>query len=164
MTIRDVSRELKLDWHTVKTFRERIYARAASSKSCFSATDNRDRRNIFEKRTYLQDNCKRLREGSSYLVWWQGSVNWLGVNKINPSADGRAGGNGYVVPTSRDEKSTKKNIPSAAILYDKFHVMRHLLGRRNITDFPAMTVRILRDRNIHFCPIVKILLWMDVSR
>ncbi len=56
---------IKIRLASSQYIRERIYARAASSKSCFSTTDNRDIRNIFEKRTYLQDNCKRLREESS---------------------------------------------------------------------------------------------------
>ena len=31
-----------------------------------------------------------------------------------------------MVPTSRDENSTRQHAPQAAILYDKFHVLRHL--------------------------------------
>src|SRR3989304_213363 len=57
-----------------QVLREGIYARAASSKSNCSATYNRYRRSIIKERTYLQNNRKRLREKSSYLVWWRGSV------------------------------------------------------------------------------------------
>lgn len=47
---------------------------AASAKSCCWASDNRNRRTIASKGSYLPDSGKRSATGPAYLVWRRGPV------------------------------------------------------------------------------------------
>lgn len=128
MTIRDVAREVKLDWHTVKRL-EKQYM-----------TEQLRRTGVAVPRVIGIDEVS-LRKGHTYRVvvsdlgrrrpiWFGGKdrseesldlfYQWLGSKK-----------SGRIELVVMDmwrafEKSTRKNVPEAAILYDKFHVMRHL--------------------------------------
>ncbi|MBE7445553.1 MAG: transposase [Planctomycetia bacterium] len=68
------------------------------------------------------------------------------------------------------EKSTSENAFHAAILYDKFHVMRHLgkrwtkCGRWNMHGFQVKNVRISKVRNIRFYRTERTSPLMDASR
>lgn len=128
MTIRDVSRELKLDWHTVKAL-EKEYMQEQLRRNPVSAPRliGIDEISLKKGHTYriIVSDLERNRP-----IWFGGKdrseesldmfYNWLGANKINTI------GLAVMDMWKAFEKSTKKNIPNAAILYDKFHVMRHL--------------------------------------
>lgn len=128
MTIKDVAKELRLDWHTVKAL----------------------------EKQYMQEQLRRtgtpapkvigideisIRKGHSYRIVvsdlvrhrpiWFGGIDrsqesmdqfyvWLGPKKAKKVRLA------VMDMWKAFEKSAKKNIPQAAILYDKFHVMRHL--------------------------------------
>ena len=128
MTVQDVARELKLDWHTVKAL-DKEYMQ-----------EQLRRRPVAAPRIIGIDEIS-LRKGHTYRIvvsdlernrpiWYGGKdrsgesldmfYEWLGPKKIKKAR--------LVVMDmwKAFEKSTKKNIAHAAILYDKFHVMRHL--------------------------------------
>lgn len=128
MTIRDVSRELKLDWHTVKAL-EKEYMQEQLRRNPVSAPRiiGIDEISLKKGHTYriIVSDLERNRP-----IWFGGKdrseesldmfYNWLGVNKINTIRLA------VMDMWKAFEKSTKKNVPNTAILYDKFHVMRHL--------------------------------------
>jgi len=128
MTVKDVARELKLDWHTVKRL-EKEYM------------DKQLRRNPVAAPEVIGVDEVSLRKGHSYRIvvsdlkrnrpiWFGGkarseeSLNlfyeWLGPKKAKKI------GLAVMDMWKAFEKSTRKNVPEAAILFDKFHVMRHL--------------------------------------
>lgn len=128
MTVKDVARELKLDWHTVKRL-EKEYM------------DKQLRRNPVAAPEVIGVDEVSLRKGHSYRIvvsdlkrnrpiWFGGkdrseeSLNlfyeWLGPKKAKKI------GLAVMDMWKAFEKSTRKNVSEAAILYDKFHVMRHL--------------------------------------
>lgn len=127
-TIQDVSKELKLDWHTVKEL-DKEYMQ-----------EQLRRKPVVTPRVIGIDELS-LRKGHIYRIIvsdleryraiWYGGIDrseasldrfyqWLGPQKTSRIQ--------LVVMDmwKAFEKSTKKNAPKAAILYDKFHVMRHL--------------------------------------
>lgn len=128
MTVRDVARELKLDWHTVKAL-DKEYM------------EEQRRRNPVVAPGVIGIDEVSLRKGHSYRIvvsdlgrnrpiWYGGEdrseksldifYEWLGPQK------GKKIRLAVMDMWKAFEKSTKKNIPQAAILYDKFHVIRHL--------------------------------------
>ncbi|QQR65822.1 MAG: transposase family protein [Candidatus Brocadia sp.] len=74
MTVKDVAKELKLDWHTVKALEKEYLQGAVAAQSCCSAQGNRDRRNISEERAYLPNRGQRSGKREADLVWWRGSL------------------------------------------------------------------------------------------
>jgi transposase len=128
MTISDVAKELKLDWHSVKTLEEEYMQQQL-------------RRNPVAAPRVIGIDEISLRKGHSYRIvvsdlergkpiWYGGedrseeSLNgfyeWLGPKKTRKIELA------VMDMWKAFEKSTRKNVPQAAILYDKFHVMRHL--------------------------------------
>jgi len=128
MTVQDVARELQLDWHTVKAL-DKEYMQ-----------EQLRRRPVAAPRIIGIDEIS-LRKGHTYRIvvsdlernrpiWYGGKdrsgesldmfYEWLGPKKIKKTRLA------VMDMWKAFEKSTKKNIPHAAILYDKFHVMRHL--------------------------------------
>jgi transposase len=128
MTIKDVAEELKLDWHTVKDL-DKYYMKEQLRRTGIPAPEaiGIDEVSIKKGHSYriAVSDLKRRRP-----IWFGGSDRseesmnlfyaWLGKKK---SAKIRL----VVMDMWKAfEKSAKKNIPQAAILYDKFHVMNHL--------------------------------------
>lgn len=128
MTIRDVAKETRLDWHTVKEL-EKQYMREQLRRTGTPPPRivGIDEISIRKGHTYriVASDLERRRP-----IWFGGRdrseesldefYQWLGVRKT-----------GKIRLVVMDmwkafEKSTKKNVPEAAILYDKFHVIRHL--------------------------------------
>ena len=128
MTLKDVAKELKLDWHTVKAL-DKEYMEEQLRRSSVAAPGVIG---IYEI---------ALRKGHRYRIvvsdlerrrpiWYGGEdrseesmdrfYEWLGGKKAKKIR--------LVVMDmwKAFEESTRKNIPTAAILFDKFHVMRHL--------------------------------------
>ena len=128
MTIQDVAKETHLDWHTVKEL-EKQYMQEQLRRTGTPAPQvvGIDEISIRKGHTYrivVSDLIRRR------AIWFGGQDNseasmdlfyqWLGPKK---AAKIRL----VVMDMWRAfEKSARKNIPCAAILYDKFHVMRHL--------------------------------------
>lgn len=128
MTIRDVARELKLHWDTVKDL-ERQYMREQLRRTGTPAPEviGIDEISIRKGHTYrivVSDLIRRR------PIWFGGTdrseesmdlfYRSLGPRKVKKIRLA-------VMDMWRAfEKSAKKNVPEAAILYDKFHVMRHL--------------------------------------
>jgi transposase len=128
MTVKDVAKELKLDWHTVKTL-EKGYMQ-----------EQLRRQPVAAPRVIGIDEIS-LRKGHSYRIVvsdlgrgrpiWFGGIDrseesmdkfyrWLGTRKAKKIQLA-------VMDMWRAfEKSTRKNVPQAAVLYDKFHVIKHL--------------------------------------
>ncbi|GMT43120.1 MAG: ISL3 family transposase [bacterium] len=128
MTILDVAKELKLDWHTVKGL-EKQYMKEQLRRTGTPAPKavGIDEISIRKGHTYRIVVSDLLRRRP---IWFGGKdrseesmdifYKWLGPNK---SAKIQL----CVMDMWKAfEKSASKNIPQAAILYDKFHVMRHL--------------------------------------
>jgi transposase len=128
MTIKDVAKELKLDWHTVKAL-EKEYMQEQLRRNPVAAP-----------RAIGIDEIS-LRKGHVYRIVvsdlergrpiWFGGVDrsevsmdmfyeWLGTTKTKKIQLA------VMDMWKAFEKSTKNNAPDAAILYDKFHVIRHL--------------------------------------
>jgi len=130
MTIKDVAKELKLDWHTVKSLEKEYMLEQL-------------RRNPVAAPRVIGIDEISLRKGHSYRIvvsdlergrpiWYGGEgrseasmdmfYEWLGPKKVKKIQLA------VMDMWKAFTKSTEKNVSNAAILYDKFHVMRHLGG------------------------------------
>ena len=127
-TIKDIAQELKLDWDTVKTL-EKQYMRAQLAKAGTPGSkaigiDEISIRKGHAYRIVVSDLIRRR------PIWFGGEdrseasmaqfYDWLGENK----ADGiRLAVMDMWKPFAN---ATRTHAPQAAILFDKFHIMRHL--------------------------------------
>ena len=128
MTIKDVAKELKLDWHSVKALEEEYMQEQL-------------RRNPVAGPRVIGIDELSLRKGHTYRIvvsdlersrpiWYGGKdrseasmdmfYEWLGSKKTRKIRLA------VMDMWKAFEKSTGKHAQGAAILYDKFHVMRHL--------------------------------------
>ena len=128
MSIKDVAREVHLDWHTVKGLEKRYMEEQIRRTGVPSpkaiGIDEISLRKGHTYRIVVSDLLRRR------PIWFGGqdrseeSLNsfyeWLGPKK---SAGIRLA---VMDMWKAFEKSTRKKAPQAAILYDKFHVMRHM--------------------------------------
>lgn len=128
MTIKDVAKELKLDWHAVKAL-DQEYMQAQLRRNPIAAPRaiGIDEISLRKGHTYriVVSDLERGRP-----IWFGGedrseeSMNmfyeWLGPKKTKKIQLA------VMDMWKAFEKSTKENAPGAAILYDKFHVIRHL--------------------------------------
>lgn len=127
-TIKDVANELKLDWKTVKDLEKEYMAeqiqRSAKANPKVIGVDEVSIRKGHTYRIVVSDLEKRR------PIWFGGAdrseasmdkfYEELGVKK-----------SGRIRLAVMDmwkafSKSTRKNAPQSAILYDKFHILRHL--------------------------------------
>ncbi len=128
MTIKDVAKELKLDWHTVKSL-EKEYMQKQLRRNPVAAPgvigiDEISMRKGHTYRIVVSD----LERGRP--IWFGGDdrseesldkfYEWLGAKKSKKTRLA------VMDMWKAFSKSTRKNVPEAAILFDKFHVMRHL--------------------------------------
>jgi len=128
MTVRDVAGELKLDWHAVKTLEKEYIQKQL------------DRNPVAAPRVIGIDEAS-LRKGHTYRIvvsdLERGRPIWFGEEyRSVASTDmfyGRFGPKkarkiqlAVMDMWKAFSKSAKTNIPQAAILYDKFYVMRRL--------------------------------------
>lgn len=128
MSVQDVARELKLDWHTVKGLEKQYMSeqlrRTGVAGPRVIGIDEVSLRKGHTYRIVVSD-LKRRRP-----IWFGGQdrscesldlfYQWLGPKKSKKIEL-------VVMDMWRAfEKSTRQNVPGAAILYDKFHVIRHL--------------------------------------
>ncbi len=128
MTIADVAKELRLDWKTVKEL-DKQYMQEQLRRTGMPAPRviGIDEISIRKGHTYrivVSDLIRRR------AIWFGGEDRSeesmdLFYQALGP---GKAGKVRLVVMDmwKAFEKSAKKNVPHAAILYDKFHVIRHL--------------------------------------
>lgn len=128
MTVTDVAKEVRLDWKTVKAmdmwYMEEQLRRAKKIRPAVIGIDELAIRKGHTYRIVVSDLEKGL------PIWFGGR------DRTEESLDGfyrelgpkRCGNIRLAVMDmwKAFEKSTQKNAPKAAILYDKFHVMRHL--------------------------------------
>lgn len=128
MTIRDVANELKLDWHTVKSL-DKEYMQVQLDRTPVSAPGviGIDELSVRKGHTYriIVSDLERKRP-----IWYGGEdrseasmdmfYNFLGEKKIPKLRLA------VMDMWKAFELSTKKNAPQISILYDKFHIMRHL--------------------------------------
>jgi len=127
-TIKDVARELKLDWHTVKTL-EKHYMAAQLAKAGNPAPKaiGIDEISIRKGHTYRIVVSDLLR---GRPIWFGGQdrseasmaqfYDWLGTNKAQRLRLA-------VMDMWKPLRNvTNASAPQAAILFDKFHVLRHL--------------------------------------
>ena len=127
-TVKDIAEELKLDWHTVKEL-DKQYMRAQLARAGSPAPKaiGIDEISIRKRHTYrivVSDLIRRR------PIWFGGEdrseasmsqfYGWLG--------DKRSRGIGLAVMDMWKpfRNATAQHAPNAAILFDKFHVMRHL--------------------------------------
>lgn len=128
MTLKDVAKELKLDWHSVKTLeREYMQEQLRRNPAAAPRVIGIDEISLRKGHTYriVVSDLERGRP-----IWYGGKdrseesmdifYEWLGPKKAKKIRLA------VMDMWKAFEKSTKKNIPDAAILYDKFHVIRHL--------------------------------------
>ncbi len=128
MTVKDVAKELKLDWHTVKAL-DKEYMQEQLRRNPVAAPraigiDEISLRKGHTYRIVVSD----LERGKP--IWYGGEdrseasmdmfYEWLGPKKTKKIELA------VMDMWKAFRKSTRKNAPGAAILYDKFHVMRHL--------------------------------------
>jgi len=128
MTVQDVARDLKLDWHTVKAldkeYMEEQLRRVPVAAPGVIGIDEVSLRKGHTYRIIVSDLERRR------PIWYGGDdrskesldrfYQWLGAKK------GRKIRLAVMDMWKAFEKSTRNNVSHAAILYDKFHVMRHL--------------------------------------
>lgn len=127
-TIKDVANELKLDWKTVKNL-EKEYMneklnRAGSIDPEVLGIDEISVRKGHEYRIIISDLEKKrpiwfggIDRSESSLDLFYNSLNSLQKNKIRLAV---------MDMWKPFRNSTKKNVPDVAILFDKFHIIRHL--------------------------------------
>lgn len=128
MTIQDVAKELKLDWHTVKAldkqYMQEQFRRTPVAAPRVIGIDEVSLRKGHTYRIIVSDLVRHR------PIWFGGKdrskesldefYQWLGAKKVKKIQLA------VMDMWKAFEKSTKENAPHAAILYDKFHVMRHL--------------------------------------
>lgn len=128
MTVKDVAKELKLDWDTVKAldkeYMEKQLRRKPVAAPHVIGIDEISLRKGHIYRIVVSD-LERHRP-----IWYGGKdrsedsldifYQWLGVKKAKKIRLA------VMDMWKAFEKSTRKNVSQAAILYDKFHVVRHL--------------------------------------
>ena len=128
MTIQDVAREYKLDWHTVKAL-DKEYMGEQLRRNPVPAPrvigiDEVSMRKGHTYRIVVSDLERKRpiwfggedRSKESFDIFYQ-QIGTKKAKKIRLAV---------MDMWKAFEKSTRENIPQAAILYDKFHVMRHL--------------------------------------
>lgn len=128
MTVQDVARELRLDWHTVKTLeKEYMQEQLRRNPVAGPGVIGIDEISIKKGHTYrvVVSDLERRRP-----IWYGGEdrseesldmfYQWLGPKKTKKIRLA------VMDMWKAFEKSTRKNVPAAAILYDKFHVIKHL--------------------------------------
>ena len=128
MTVKDAAKELKLDWHAVKAL-DKEYMQEQLRRNPVAAPraigiDEISLRKGHIYRIVVSD----LERGKP--IWYGGEdrseesmdmfYEWLGPKKTKKIQLA------VMDMWKAFEKSTKKKAPGAAILYDKFHVIRHL--------------------------------------
>lgn len=128
MTVKDVAKELKLDWHAVKAL-DKEYMQEQLRRNPVAAPraigiDEIALRKGHIYRIVISDLERRK------PIWYGGEdrseesmdmfYEWLGPKKTKKIQLA------VMDMWKAFEKSTKKKAPGAAILYDKFHVIRHL--------------------------------------
>jgi transposase len=128
MTVKDVAKELKLDWKTVKAL-DKEYMRKQLNRNPVAAPAviGIDEASLRKGHTYriVVSDLERNRP-----IWYGGAdrseesldmfYEWLGAKKTKKIRLA------VMDMWKAFKKSTRKNVPEAAILFDKFHVMRHL--------------------------------------
>lgn len=128
MSLQDVAKELKLDWHTVKSL-EKEYMQEQLRRNPVAAPRaiGIDEVSLRKGHTYriVVSDLERVRP-----IWFGGEdrseasmdmfYEWLGPKKIKKIQLA------VMDMWKAFAKSTRANAPGAAILYDKFHVLRHL--------------------------------------
>lgn len=128
MTVKDVAKELKLDWHAVKAL-EKEYMQEQLRRNPVAAprTIGIDEISLRKGHTYriVVSDLERGRP-----IWYGGKdrseesmdmfYEWLGAKKTKKIQLA------VMDMWKAFEKSAKKNAAGTAILYDKFHVIRHL--------------------------------------
>ncbi|MBI5613366.1 ISL3 family transposase [Candidatus Gottesmanbacteria bacterium] len=128
MTIQDAAKELKLDWHTVKALdKEYMEKQLLQSPVAAPRVIGIDEVSLRKGHTYriVVSDLERHRpiwfggkdRSEDSLDMFYGCLGAKKANKIQLAV---------MDMWKAFSKSTKKNIPHAAILYDKFHVIRHL--------------------------------------
>ncbi len=128
MTIKDVAKELKLDWHTVKALdKEYMEKQLCRNPVAAPRVIGIDEVSLRKGHTYriVVSDLERNRP-----IWFGGKdrseesldifYQWLGTKKSKKIQLA------VMDMWKAFLKSTRKNISHAAILYDKFHVIRHL--------------------------------------
>lgn len=128
MTIKDVAKELKLDWHAVKAL-DKEYMQEQLRRNPVAAPraigiDEISLRKGHIYRIVVSDLERRK------PIWFGGEdrseasmdmfYDWLGPKKTKKIELA------VMDMWKAFTKSTRNNAPGAAIIYDKFHVMRHL--------------------------------------
>ena len=128
MTIKDVAKELRLDWHAVKAL-DKEYMQEQLRRNPVAAPraigiDELSLKKGHRYRIVVSDL------GRGKPIWYGGEdrseasmdmfYKWLGPEKT------RKIGLAVMDMWKAFTKSTRHNAPGAAIVYDKFHVMRHL--------------------------------------
>jgi transposase len=128
MTVQDVARELKLDWHTVKALdieymKEQLRRNPVAAPRAVGI----DEISIRKRHTYriVVSDLGRKRP-----IWFGGEdrsensldgfYQWLGPKKAKKIEIA------IMDMWKPFANSTRRNVPHAAIIYDKFHIMRHL--------------------------------------
>ncbi|MBE7445552.1 MAG: transposase family protein [Planctomycetia bacterium] len=71
MTVKDVAKDFRLDWDTVKTL-DKEYMKKQLEVSSSSTSCNWYERNIYKERAYLSDSGKRFGAWKADLVWRKG--------------------------------------------------------------------------------------------
>ena len=127
-TISDVAKELRLDWDSVKALdTQYMKAQLAKAGTPGPLRIGIDEISIKKRHTYriVVSDLDRKRP-----IWFGGedrseaSLDMF-YNSLGPKKSKKIE-LAVMDMWKAFEKSTRKNVPQAAILYDKFHVMRHL--------------------------------------
>jgi len=143
-SIRDVAKELRLDWHTVKELdKEYMRAQLARAPRPAPAVIGIDELSVRKGHTYRIVVSDLVR---SRPIWFGGAdrseesmacfYEWLGKRKV-----------GRIRLAVMDmwkpfRNATMRHAPQAAILFDKFHVLRHLgdaLDRVRRSEYARLT-------------------------
>ncbi len=128
MTIKDVAKELKLDWHAVKSMdKEHMQEQLRRNPVAAPRAIGIDEISLRKGHTY-RIVVSDLERGKP--IWFGGEdrseasmdmfYEWLGPKKTKKIELA------VMDMWKAFTKSAQHNAPGAAILYDKFHVMRHL--------------------------------------
>ena len=128
MTVKEVAKELKLDWHTVKALeKEYLPEQLRRNPVAASRSIGIDEISLRKGHTYriVVSDLERRKP-----IWFGGedrseaSLDMF-YNSLGPKKSKKIG-LAVMDRWKAFETSTKKHVFQAATLYDKFHVMRHL--------------------------------------
>ena len=130
-TVQEVAEELHLDWHTVKELDKQYMREQLRRAGCPAPAGHRHRRDRHRQGAPVPHRGQRPGAGPAHLVRRQGPLRGEPGRVLRLARPARNAGKIRLAVMDmwqafRNSTLKEGNAPQATILYDKFHVLRHL--------------------------------------